>query len=450
MSVKPTGPGLGLCPDVRPEAERNFRWNAFWFAVDNIAFGIGLAFLNQSTVLPTFVSRLTESPLLIGMIATIQNGTWLLPQLISAGLVAGKPRKRRYLLAPSVVGRPSYLILAALVFTVGAESSTLLLVAFFGAIALYTFCDGLTSVPWFDIYAKAIPADRRGRYTGAVQIAAGAIGIGLGGVVGYILAHPSLPFPRNYAVLFALAGVTGLLDLAALAMIREPAEPAREVQVRRSIGGFLRLVGPILRQDPRFLRVNLVRLAFGAGTVIFPFYIVYANRSLGLGAEHVGFFLSAQVAGGVVGALFLGLLTDHHGSHVAMRAAIASAALAPAIALLTHFAGPALGPGLVYVTAGIFVAIGVTFSSWFLGFMNYLLEIAPPDQRTTYTGLFNTIGGTLLVVPLLAGWLVEVASYPPLFGLALAFIVAAGLGSLSLPESRAARPAAEAGAASSS
>jgi hypothetical protein len=50
-----------------------------------------------------------------------------------------------------------------------------------------------------------------------------------------------------------------------------------------------------------------------------------------------------------------------------------------------------------------------------LGWMNYVLEIAPPGQRPTYTGLSNTLTGLLIPAPILGGWLLQLTSYPALF-----------------------------------
>ena len=418
----PTTPGH----DARSEAERNFRWNAGWFVVDYLTFGIGMAFLNQSTVLPTFVSRLTDSALLIGLVATIQSGAWLLPQLIAASIVAGKPRKRPYMLRPAIVGRPVFPLLAVFIVAVGPDNPTLLLVALYAAMILFGVCDGLVSVPWFDILGKAIPANRRGRLLGSAQIITGLSGVVVGGVVAYVLAHPALSFPQNYAALFVLAGVAYLLGLIALAMIREPVRLSQKDQ-RRSLPAFLALLGPALRGDSRFRRVIAVRLVFGAGAMIFPFYIVHASRVLPFGPEYVGLFLSAQVLGGVVGGFLLGQLADRRGAQSAIRAGVAIAALSPGLALVTHFAGAALGALLLYATAATFVAIGVTFSSYLLAFMNYVLEIAPPDDRSTYAGLFNTINGTLLFAPAFAGWFLEATSYPALFAVALLLMLLAGI-----------------------
>jgi len=45
------------------------------------------------------------------------------------------------------------------------------------------------------------------------------------------------------------------------------------------------------------------------------------------------------------------------------------------------------------------MAMGVSTSALMLGWMNYVLEIAPPGQRPTYTGLSNTLTGLLIPAP---------------------------------------------------
>ena len=49
------------------------------------------------------------------------------------------------------------------------------------------------------------------------------------------------------------------------------------------------------------------------------------------------------------------------------------------------------------------------------GFLNFILELAPVEERTTYIALTNTLCGVLLVVPFLGGWILQATSYPVLF-----------------------------------
>jgi hypothetical protein len=60
-----------------PISNPHYRRNFICFVLDYVFFGVGMAFVSQTTVLPSFVSQLTDSALLIGLSSTIQTGAWL-------------------------------------------------------------------------------------------------------------------------------------------------------------------------------------------------------------------------------------------------------------------------------------------------------------------------------------------------------------------------------------
>jgi hypothetical protein len=87
--------------------------------------------------------------------------------------------------------------------------------------------------------------------------------------------------------------------------------------------------------------------------------------------------------------------------------------------------------------------MGAVANSVMLGFFNYVMELAPATQRPTYIGLFNTVGGALVVLPTLGGWLLQTTSYGVLFVLT-AVTLAIGWGmSWTLPALRRPAPAVE-------
>ncbi|MFA9403505.1 MAG: hypothetical protein ACERKY_10620, partial [Anaerolineales bacterium] len=68
-----TKPASGSREDVRFNASVNILDGAF--------FGAGLGFASFTTVIPLFVSLLTNSPILIGLAPAIHSLGWQLPQL---------------------------------------------------------------------------------------------------------------------------------------------------------------------------------------------------------------------------------------------------------------------------------------------------------------------------------------------------------------------------------
>ncbi len=72
----------------------SYRRNFWCLALDFGFFGLGMAFLGPTTVLPGFLTALGASSAVIGFISTLQRAGWLLPQLLAARYLADKPPTR--------------------------------------------------------------------------------------------------------------------------------------------------------------------------------------------------------------------------------------------------------------------------------------------------------------------------------------------------------------------
>ena len=143
--------------------------------IDIISFSFALSFISIDTIAPAMVSQVTSSALLVGLVGTVFRGSWLIPQLAIAQAIKKKP----YLI-PGIIGRIAALgILIAALFSGAAIRSGLLLVIVYASLSLFAISDGIIAVAWFDILARAIPVQRRGRLFGIGQAAghsvAGAI-----------------------------------------------------------------------------------------------------------------------------------------------------------------------------------------------------------------------------------------------------------------------------------
>jgi MFS family permease len=403
----------------------NYHWNFAALMMGWISFSTALTFINISTVMPALAGQLTDSAPLIGLIGTIISGGWLLPQLVVARLIRQKPRMKPYILM-GAAGRVALVVIAAALCAGLARYPGPMLALYYGCILLFIATDAITSIPWFEFLARAIPPRQRGRLIGLSQVFSGIAGIGVGALVGVIVGSPRLGFPDNYALLFALAAVSLIPSTVALASLREA--PARPISPQTSDRGRAGWLADVMR-DPAFRGAIICRVLVSMIELATPFYVGHASEVLRLPERVLGGFVVAQTVGSILAGATMGMLSERRGPRAVVRVGSAVVVIGPLFALLVHLRGGGLlgqGYALVFAVLGIVNSIGM------LGFTNYLLAIAPQTMRMEYVGLANTITGVVTIAPTVGGWLLEATSYAVLFGLTAALVAAGFVVSLTL------------------
>ncbi len=187
-----TSRGVLVAPAV-DEYRRNF----WCLALDFGFFGLGMAFLGPTTVLPGFLTALGASSAVIGFISTLQRAGWLLPQLLAARYLADKPYKKPYIIVPAGISRSMILLLAVFVLVTRARNATLTITLAIFALAIFWIADGLGSMAWFDFLSKSIPANRRGRLTSIGQILSGVLSFVAGLAVEWVLGDGVQAIPST-------------------------------------------------------------------------------------------------------------------------------------------------------------------------------------------------------------------------------------------------------------
>jgi predicted MFS family arabinose efflux permease len=159
----------------------------------------------------------------------------------------------------------------------------------------------------------------------------------------------------------------------------------------------------------------VVQLLTGFSLMTLPFYVVYARDQLGAPVEAVGWFLLAQVLGGMLSNLVWGRQVDRFGSRQMLLICAVNSTVTPLLAILLGlFDWPALLP--------VFFLAGASFDGRKVGFQSALLELAPENERATYAGLNAVLILPVAFLPLAAGLFLEQWSYTVLFLFAAAVI----------------------------
>lgn len=400
-----------------PEAVRYRRRN-FWLGVTNgIIFNASGAFLNADTILPLFVSRLTESRFLVGTAAAIHDVGWFVPQLFVAAATAHRSVQKPFYVRAAFFRLAAFSALLLFFFLVPYRNPQPVLLSFFLLYGLYAIGGGFAGVAFVEIVSKTVPPERRGSFWGLRMSVGGLLAALFGRIVADVLNNQ--PFPRNFELLFLFAYFLIFAGLFSFVWVKEPELTIRVPKV--SYGLRIREALLLLRTDPHFFRLYVTRLLVGAYTLAAPFYVLYARFELGFPVTSAGLFVSAELVGLAVSNLWWSALSNRGRDGLVLAGSAALAVFAPIWALLAKPLGVGqLGYGL------IFFALGATNSGLTVGYLNHLLKIAPESSRTIYVGLLHTLLFPILFFPGLGGFILQNLSYVPLFSTALLLALVGG------------------------
>lgn len=413
------------------KAGRDLRWNfAMGLFHGTFLFG-GRAFGNPDTIIPVFLKNFTDSKTIIGLSSTVMGSLGgigvVLPQLFVASKLENTIHKKPVLMVAITIRALCWGFLALSTYLVATTHPNLMIVLLFFFLILFTVMAGIGVVPFFDIWAKAIPSTLRGRFFGHRQLWGGILAVGSGFIAKAVLGNDKIPFPNNYVILFSFAFAYLSIAYVALASVKEPVEEVHET--RLTFGAFLRKAFQILKSDHNFRNFLFVQMLMGATGLALPFYVLYAREVLNVRLEMVGLFLSAQMLGDVLSNVLWAHLSDFVGNRRVVQVTAFVSILIPAIALTTR---GGLSPLLILV----FVLAGSFIAGRRIGRTNFLLDAAPPKDRPVYIGLNGTLSVPVMIFPLLGGMIVQHLSYVFLFGVALSVVLVGFILSLGLKEPR--------------
>jgi predicted MFS family arabinose efflux permease len=225
--------------------------------------------------------------------------------------------------------------------------------------------------------------------------------------------------------------------LACFIMVVEPLEPVNGERV--SLGKQFRRALDLLRRDKNYRRFLTMRLLLMAAEVATPFYIVYAKRALSVPVSMVGVYLTGATLASFASNLLWGRISDRRGNKLLIIFTNSLGLFIPLVALsivpLTDLL-PGLRELAPSLFALVFVLSGGSKAGAMIGNLNFLLEIAPPDDRPLYIGFTNTIVGVALLASSVGGLIVDLVGFTVIFSLALAFYALALTLTLRLQEPR--------------
>ncbi|OGC75928.1 MAG: hypothetical protein A2145_06625 [candidate division Zixibacteria bacterium RBG_16_40_9] len=391
-------------------AIQHFKRNFILGISNGIFFNVGLAFLSGSTVLPVFMAHLTDSKVLIGLATSIENIGWHLPQLFVAAATIHYSKQLGVYTQAAILRAIAFLGIVIAIFILGDKNHTFLLILFFVLFTFFSVSGGLAAVSFIDIVGKTIPPNKRGTYFGMRMFFGGGLAALSGILVENILR--SYAFPTNFGLLFSLALLTVILGLGSFALVKEPI--LSNSRPHKSLKENCSEAFSLFQTDATYKLLFLVRITIGAFSLAYPFYILYAQKTLNIEPEAAGIFLSFEMLGYLISNILWAYLSNRINNRLVLLLSAVCSVLPPLIALANLvFTLP------LVIYALVFFFLGATNSGLFVGFFNYLLEIAPEEKRPLYVGFIHTVIFPTYFLSTLGGVIIQLTSFNFLFVLTL-------------------------------
>lgn len=400
------------------EIEKHFPFNATVNILDAAFFGLGLGLASYVTIIPLFVADLTDSTVLIGLIAALQAIGWQLPQVFFANIVSRLKRYKPMVILFTSTERFPYFGLVLLALFVPRLDNNLILILLFILIIIQTFGGGITANAWLSMVSKVIPSRRLGTFFG-IHGAASHLMTGIGAVAaGYILGN--WVFPGNFALCFLITGISMTVSWGFLAATREPQHELTQTDSAQS--NLWQNLIRVMRTDGNFRWFLLVRGLTQLATMAIAFYTVYALRRFDMSPQTAGFMTGLLAFTQTASSVVMGWAGDRWGHVRMLSLANIAMALSAAIAML---ANDLIWFYLVFALAG--VVLNAQWSTLILITFNF----SGIEERPFYIGLSSSLTAPIVLIsPLLGGFLADTVG----FGVTFAICIVAALAAILIAE----------------
>jgi MFS family permease len=378
--------------------------NFFSFLWHSLFLALAKNFMDVNTIIPAMLISAGGTTTELGILTAIMIGGASFMQIVFAGFLFKKERKKKYLLTGIYLRVGALLGLGFLLSKASGLPAFYVICAIFILISIFSFSGSFANISYTDILGKSILGDARKKFFVFRQVILSA-GILMSAIlVRYLVRRYA--YPHNYSILFVSAGALLLIASLGFWMIRE-----KPTDFKSSGINFLSVFTALKKmfvEDVNLRYYILLRNTTGIGLTLVPFYISLAKKHLGLTAQAVGNFLLLQIIGMIVSNLLWHFLVKKGSYKGLVRTYTLIGSLLPIFALIFS-TNKTIYPF-------IFLLSGFNISAYQIALPGILLEISKEHNRALYTALSGAGSFFTITFPMIAGALITYLGYSVVFG----------------------------------
>jgi MFS family permease len=374
----------------------SYIWHGAFFAITS-------AMLDFNTIFPALIDSLTSNSFIFGSMLAILLGTPLIFNLIFSHYLKRAKKKRNFLLIGIYLRSLSFLSMALFIWLFAADQPKIAIISLYFFLLLFSVSAGFAGISYSDLIAKMLKdPNQRTKLYATKQIISSIAAFAGGVIVTYIFSQ-DLTYPLNY-VIGLLIGSAGLIIAATgFWFVKEPIDKTSN-QEAESLKTFFKRIPKILKDDLEFRKFIIIDNFSTFGLMIIPFYMLFVKQEMMIEDRYIGIYLLIMLAGKVLSSFIWGFLGKKWHSKMVVTSCMAMGGLIPILAILLIQTTP-----LIYGI--VFFFVGMVISGRSIGFSPYLLDIAPNENRLEYLGIRGSLNLFIIILPLLAGAIIQGFGY---------------------------------------
>ena len=377
---------------------RFFLWHAFWLA-------LAKAFADTNTVMPSLILTSGGTQLHVGILTSIMVGVPLISQILFAGYVSSKPKKKKFLLLGIYLRVAALAGVGVTLFIHESISAELIIILVFLWMFAFSISGALAGVPYTDILGKTIKGELRKKFFVRRQLVS-SIGLFLSALIVRQLLR-QFEYPKNYELMFTFAPL--FLFIAAIGFLFLKETESLTPQKKVSVWSQLKKVPFVLKTDSNMKNLLFTINLYGLGFTSIPFITASIKSGFDVPLYWIGNFLTAQIFGMIISNFLWSKVVKQYKFKGVMKAVVVIQSSIPLLAILFF--------GLLdfrFFTILFFVN-GISFSGYRIASSGVFIEITNDANRALYTGIYGSFNLAVAIIPLVLGSVILFTGYTAVF-----------------------------------
>jgi len=373
-------------------------WHAFWLA-------LAKAFADTNTVMPSLILSSGGTQLHVGILTSIMVGVPLISQILFAGYISSKPKKKKFLLLGIYLRVAALAGVGVTLFVHKSISANLIIVLVFLWMFAFSISGALAGVPYTDILGKTIKGELRKKFFVRRQLVS-SIGLFLSALIVRQLLR-QFEYPKNYELMFTFAPLFLFIAAVGFLFLKETESFAPQKKI--SVWSQLKKVPYVLRTDSNMKNLLFAINLYGLGFTSIPFITASIKSGFDVPPYWIGNFLAAQIIGMIISNLLWAKVVKLYKFKGVMKAVVVIQSTIPLLAILF------LGFLDFRFFAILFFVNGISFSGYRIASSGVFIEITNDANRALYTGIYGSFNLAVAIIPLVLGSIILFTGYTAAF-----------------------------------